>query len=88
MPSKSSVAKSAALSSSFDGLIRERACAKHLNISHRTLEEWRKKGKVPYLHITSRSIRYRLADVLQALRGNYGVEVQSTASATQKEVVP
>jgi hypothetical protein len=82
------VAKLAALYSSRDDLLRERACAKHLNISHHTLEEWRRKGTVPYLQITSRSIRYRLADVLQALQDNYGVEVKSPASATQKEVAP
>ena len=46
-----------------------------LDISHRTLEGWRKKGIVPYLRITSKSIRYRLADVLQALQDNYGKEV-------------
>jgi hypothetical protein len=92
MASKSSTAKTAVLrsssdviedrvallttASSFDDLIRERACAKHLSISHRTLEGWRKKGLVPYLRITSKSIRYRLADVLQALRENYGQEVK------------
>ena len=76
MTSKSLVAKSAALCSSQDDLLRERACAKHLDISHRTLEEWRKRGIVPYLRITSRSIRYRLADVLQSLRDNYGQEVK------------
>ena len=70
------VAKLAALSSSQDDLLRERACAKHLDISHRTLEEWRRKGLVPYLRITSRSIRYRLAEVLQSLRDNYGQEVK------------
>jgi len=70
------VAKIAALSSSQDDLLRECVCAKHLDISHRTLEEWRKRGIVPYLRITSRSIRYRLGDVLQALRDNYGQEVK------------
>jgi hypothetical protein len=80
------IAKLAALCSSQDDLLRERACAKHLDISHRTLEEWRKKGIVPYLQITSRSIRYRLPDVLQALRDNYGVEVHSHPSVTHKEV--
>ena len=85
MPSKASVAKSATLSSSQDDLVRERVCAKHLDISHRTLEEWRKKGLVPYLQITQRSIRYRLADVLAALQHNYGVKVQSSQSVTPKE---
>jgi predicted site-specific integrase-resolvase len=76
MPTKSSVAKSAALRPSQDDrLLRERTCAKHLDISHRTLEGWRKKGIVPYLRITPKSIRYRLADVLQALQDNYGKEV-------------
>jgi predicted site-specific integrase-resolvase len=76
MPSKSSIAKSAAFRRSQDHLLRERALAKHLDISHRTLEEWRRRGKVPYLRITSRSIRYRLGDVLEALRDNYGQEVK------------
>ena len=70
------VAKLASVYSSQDDLVRERTCAKHLDISHRTLEEWRRKGIVPYLRITSRSIRYRLADVLQSLRDNYGQEVK------------
>jgi predicted site-specific integrase-resolvase len=75
-PSKSSAAKSAAFRRSEERHLRERACAQHLDISHRTLEDWRKKGLVPYLRITSRSIRYRLGDVLQALRDNYGQEVK------------
>ena len=75
-PSKSSAAKSAAFRRSEERLLRERARAKHLDISHRTLEDWRKKGLGPYLRITSKSIRYRLADVLQALRDNYGQEVK------------
>jgi hypothetical protein len=73
---KNRVALLAAKASSSEDLIRERACAKHLDVSHRTLEGWRKKGLVPYLRITSRSIRYRLADVLRALRDNYGQEVK------------
>jgi predicted site-specific integrase-resolvase len=76
MLSKSSAAKSAAISLAYDDLIRERACAKHLNISHRTLELWRRKGIVPYLRITPKSIRYCLPDILEALRNNYGQEVK------------
>jgi hypothetical protein len=73
--SKEAIKDRAALlttAASSDNLIRERACAKHLSISHRTLELWRKKGLVPYLRITSKSIRYRLVDVLQALQDNFG----------------
>jgi predicted site-specific integrase-resolvase len=76
MTTKVSAAKSAAFQGPQDRLLRERALAKHLDISHRTLEEWRRKGLVPYLRITSRSIRYRLVDVLQSLRDNYGQEVK------------
>ena len=82
MPTKSCATKPVALRSrgatlsDSEDLLRERACAKHLDISHRTLEAWRKQGLVPYLRITSKSIRYRLADVLQALQENFGQEVR------------
>jgi predicted site-specific integrase-resolvase len=75
MSTKTLAAKAAVFQRSQDRLLRERALAKHLDISHWTMEEWRRKGIVPYLRITSKSIRYRLADVLQALQDNFGQDV-------------
>jgi excisionase family DNA binding protein len=48
------------------GLLRKRELAEKLAISERTLCVWMQKGRIPFLKV-GRSVRFRLADVLQHL---------------------
>lgn len=41
--------------------------ARHCQVTTRTLANWRASGRVPFVRITARCIRYRLADVEKAL---------------------
>jgi excisionase family DNA binding protein len=49
------------------GLLRKRELAEKLAISKRTLEVWMAKGRIPFLKV-GRSVRFRLADVLEKLQ--------------------
>ena len=54
------------LERAIDGLLTKRGLAPKLQISPRTLSYWMKRGWVPYIKI-GKSVRFRLADVLQKL---------------------
>lgn len=41
--------------------------AKHCQVTPRTLANWRASGRIPFVRITARCIRYKLADVEAAL---------------------
>jgi len=49
-----------------DALLTKRALAPRLNCSVRTVDEWMRKGKLPYIKV-GKSVRFRWADVLQKL---------------------
>jgi excisionase family DNA binding protein len=49
-----------------DGLLTKRGLAPRLEISTRTLDDWMRRGFVPYIKI-GKSVRFRLADVLEKL---------------------
>jgi predicted site-specific integrase-resolvase len=48
--------------------INTRQLAAHLGVSERTLANWRDSGKIPFVRITARCLRYNLAEVESALR--------------------
>ncbi len=41
--------------------------ANHLQVTTRTLANWRAEGKIPYWRLTARAIRYELSSVEKAL---------------------
>ncbi len=54
------------LERAIDGLLTKRGLAPRLEISTRTLDDWMRRGFVPYIKI-GKSVRFRLADVLEKL---------------------
>ena len=44
--------------------------ATHLQVGTRTLATYRAKGRIPFMRLNSRNIRYRLSDVERALAKN------------------
>ena len=54
------------LERAIDGLLTERGLAPRLQISTRTLDDWMRKGRIPFLKV-GRSVRFRLTDVLEKL---------------------
>ena len=42
--------------------------AAHLRVTPRCIQNWRDAGKIPFIRITARCIRYSLAEVEAALR--------------------
>ena len=55
-----------------DGLLNKRGLAPKLQISTRTLDDWMRKGRIPFLKV-GKSVRFRLADVLQKLNEQFRV---------------
>ena len=51
---------------SSDSLLTKKELAPHLRVGPRTLDEWMRKGRVPFLKI-GKTVRFRLADVLEKL---------------------
>jgi excisionase family DNA binding protein len=49
-----------------DGLLSKRGLAPKLQISTRTLDDWMRKGRIPFLKV-GKTVRFRLADVLEKL---------------------
>jgi excisionase family DNA binding protein len=62
----------AALERASDGLLSKRGLAPKLQISTRTLDDWMRKGRIPFLKV-GKTVRFRLADVLQKLNEQYRV---------------
>jgi excisionase family DNA binding protein len=50
-----------------EGWVDQKAAAKHLKISRRTLYDWMQKGVIPYVRL-GRSVRFRLSDVDEAMK--------------------
>jgi excisionase family DNA binding protein len=49
-----------------DGLLTKRGLAPKLHISTRTLDDWMRKGRIPFLKV-GKSVRFRWSDVLDRL---------------------
>ena len=49
-----------------DGLLTKRGLAPKLHISTRTLDDWMRKGRIPFLKV-GKSVRFRWSDVLEKL---------------------
>jgi excisionase family DNA binding protein len=54
------------LERAIDGLLTKRGLAPRLEISTRTLDDWMRRGWVPYIKL-GRTVRFKLEDVLQKL---------------------
>jgi predicted DNA-binding transcriptional regulator AlpA len=52
---------------SSDGLLSKRALAPKLQISVRSVDDWMKRGWIPYIKIGPKTVRFRLQDVLEKL---------------------
>ncbi len=49
-----------------DTLLTKRALAPRLNCSVRTVDDWMRKGRLPYIKL-GKSVRFRWADVMAKL---------------------
>jgi len=49
-----------------DSLITKRVLAPRLNCSVRTIDEWMRKGRLPYIKV-GKSVRFRWTDVMAKL---------------------
>lgn len=47
-------------------LLKKRDIARELQLGPRTIDEWMRKGRIPFLKI-GKTVRFRLADVLAKL---------------------
>jgi hypothetical protein len=54
-------------------LLRRAELARAINVSPRTIDNWQKQKRIPYLKITQRCVRYHLPSVLAALRKQFEV---------------
>ncbi len=52
-----------------DGLLSKRALAPRLQISVRTVDEWMRQKRLPYIKI-GKTVRFRLEDVLEKLNAH------------------
>jgi predicted site-specific integrase-resolvase len=55
-------------------LIKKKELAKRLSVSPRTIDEWARKRKIPYLQISPRFYLYDFNAVLEALKKHYQIE--------------
>ena len=58
------------LERAIDGLLTKRGLAPKLQISTRTLDDWMRRGLVPFIKIGGKTVRFRLADVLEKLNAH------------------
>lgn len=58
-------------------LIKKKELAQRLSVSPRTIDEWARKRRIPYLRISSRFYLYDFEAVLAALRKHYQVDEAS-----------
>jgi excisionase family DNA binding protein len=55
---------------SSDNLITTAAAAKRLSVHTRTLRNWVRQGRLPAVHVSRTSLRFRSADVEQFIRSH------------------
>lgn len=53
-----------------DGLLTKFDISSRLRISTRSVDEWMRKGRIPYLKIGGKTVRFRWPDVLEKLNAN------------------
>jgi hypothetical protein len=58
-------------------LIKKKELAARLSVSPRTIDEWARKRKIPYLQISDRFYLYEFNAVLAALKKHYQVDARS-----------
>lgn len=58
-----------------EGWVGKKDTAAHLKISLRTLNEWMKKGFIPYIRI-GRGLRFKLSEVDEAMKRRLGAEAR------------
>ncbi len=58
-------------------LIKKKELAKRLSVSTRTIDDWTRKRKIPYLQLGNRFFLYDAAAVLDSLRKQYQVDAVS-----------
>jgi DNA-binding XRE family transcriptional regulator len=49
-------------------LLKRPQVARAINVSTRTIDNWQKQKKIPYLKLSARCVRYHLPSVISALR--------------------
>jgi predicted DNA-binding transcriptional regulator AlpA len=49
-------------------LLRHKELARALNVSSRTIDNWKRRKTIPIIKISTRCVRFDLGSVLQALR--------------------
>jgi hypothetical protein len=49
-------------------LLRRPQLARAINVSQRTVDNWQKQKRIPFLKLSARCVRYHLPSVLAALR--------------------
>ena len=49
-------------------LLKRPQLARAINVSSRTVDNWQKSKRIPYLKLSARCVRYHLPSVLAALR--------------------
>ena len=49
-------------------LLKQPQLAKAINVSARTVDNWQKQKRIPYLKLSARCVRYHLPSVLAALQ--------------------
>ena len=60
-------------------LLTRTQLAERLNISHRTVDDWRERGLIPYLKIGG-VIRFDIEQVMAGLRERYEVKQKARAA--------
>jgi excisionase family DNA binding protein len=58
--------KTATAERAADWLLTKEELAPHLRIGHRTVDDWMRRGIIPFLKI-GKAVRFRLPDVLESL---------------------
>jgi excisionase family DNA binding protein len=74
VPAKSplDVAPAAAVVADADGVLTREEIAEHLKISLRTVEEWQRKGIIPFIKV-GKIVLFHWPDVVEHLRKNFRV---------------
>lgn len=55
-------------------LVKKKELARRLSVSPRTIDDWTRKGLIPYLPVTRRLYLYDFEAVLSIVRKRYQVE--------------
>ncbi len=54
-------------------LLKRRQLARAINVSTRTIDNWQRQKRIPYLRITNRCVRFHLPSVVAALRKQFEI---------------